>query len=67
MNKTNYKKYHRDDTYLENESLFRNIFQKRYTLISKYIESPSKVLDIGCSNGVFLDLYMESETWGVEP
>jgi SAM-dependent methyltransferase len=67
MNKTNYKKYHRDNTYLENESLFRNIFQKRYNLISKFIKSPSKVLDIGCSNGVFLDLYIESETWGVEP
>lgn len=67
MNTINYKKYHRDDSYLENESLFKNIFQKRYNLISKYIKNPSKVLDIGCSNGVFLDLYGESETWGVEP
>jgi len=63
----NYKKYHRDREYQENENLFRNIFLKRYNLISKYINSPKKVLDIGCSNGVFLDLFKSSETWGVEP
>ena len=63
----NYRKYHRDSEYQENEKMFRNIFKKRYNLISKYIKSPNKVLDIGCSNGVFLDLFKNSETWGIEP
>ncbi len=63
----NYKSYHRDSQYKENEDLFKNIFRKRYKLISRYIKSPKTVLDIGCSNGVFLDLFRGSETWGVEP
>ncbi len=63
----NYKNYHRDDDYNKNKDLFRNIFLKRYNLISKYINLPKKVLDIGCSNGIFLDLFKHSETWGVEP
>lgn len=63
----NYKKYYRDSEYQENEKMFRNIFLKRYNLISKFITNPKKVLDIGCSNGVFLDLFKNSETWGVEP
>lgn len=62
-----YSKYHRDGQYQENVDLFRNIFKKRYNLISKFIINPNRVLDIGCSNGVFLDLYQNSETWGVEP
>ncbi|MFA6073877.1 MAG: class I SAM-dependent methyltransferase [Candidatus Woesearchaeota archaeon] len=63
----NYKNYHRDDEYNKNKDLFRNIFLKRYNLISKYTNSPKRVLDIGCSNGIFLDLFKHSETWGVEP
>lgn len=59
--------YHRDKTYIENESLFRNIFKTRFYLTQKFVSNPKTVLDIGCSNGVFLDLYKESETWGVEP
>lgn len=59
--------YHRDKDYIENESLFRNIFQTRFNLIKKFVDKPNRVLDIGCSNGVFLDLYKGSETWGVEP
>lgn len=62
-----YTNYHRDKEYQENENLFRNIFKKRYNLISKYTKSPKTVLDIGCSNGIFLDLYKNLETWGVEP
>lgn len=62
-----YTKYHRDEEYQENEKLFKNIFKKRYKLISKFIKFPKTVLDIGCSNGIFLDLYKDSETWGVEP
>ena len=63
----NYKKYYRDNEYQENEKMFRNIFKKRYNLISKFIRPPRKVLDIGCSNGLFLDLFENSETWGIEP
>lgn len=62
-----YTNYHRDEEYQENEKLFQNIFKKRQNLISNYIKYPNKVLDIGCSNGIFLDLYNNSETWGVEP
>ncbi|MEK7169183.1 MAG: class I SAM-dependent methyltransferase [Patescibacteria group bacterium] len=62
-----YTNYHRDKEYRENEKLFKNIFKKRYNIISKFIKKPRTVLDIGCSNGVFLDLYNNSETWGVEP
>lgn len=63
----NYEKYHRDKEYQENKDLFKNIFKKRYRLISKFIKSPKKVLEIGSSSGVFLDLFKDSETWGVEP
>ncbi|MFC1625520.1 class I SAM-dependent methyltransferase [Patescibacteria group bacterium] len=62
--------YHRDKDYLASESQFRNIFKKRFNLIKKYqIGETKRVLDIGCSNGVFLDLFKEDgwETWGVEP
>lgn len=64
---TDYTNYHRDKEYRENEKLFKNIFKKRYNIISKFIKKPRTVLDIGCSNGIFLDLYNTSETWGVEP
>ena len=60
--------YHRDEDYLVNEKLFRNIFQKRFNLIKSHSRSGIlTVLDIGCSNGVFLDLFAGCETWGVEP
>ncbi len=62
-----YRKYHRDQEYKENKKLFENIFKKRYRIISKFIDNPRTVLDIGCSNGIFLDLFKDSETWGVEP
>lgn len=62
-----YTNYHRDREYQENEKLFKNIFQKRYNNISRFTKNPRTILDIGCSNGIFLDLYKNSETWGVEP
>ncbi|EKD94486.1 MAG: Methyltransferase protein [uncultured bacterium] len=62
-----YTKYHRDKEYLDNERLFKNIFKRRLKIINRFIKSPKTVLDIGCSNGVFLDLFEKSETWGVEP
>lgn len=62
-----YSNYHRDKEYLENETLFKNIFKKRQNIISRFINNPRIILDIGCSNGIFLDLYKNCETWGVEP
>lgn len=67
--------YHRDKDYVNFEKMFRNIFQKRVNLISSYLSHllggrlGGRVLEIGCSNGVFLDLFKEKkyETWGVEP
>lgn len=65
---SNYKKYHRDKTYEENESHYKNIFKTRFEIAKKYIKN-GKVLDIGASTGAMLDLFREDgfETWGVEP
>jgi len=64
----NYKNYHRDSDYKKYEAMFRNIFMKRFNLITKFIKK-GKILEIGCSNGAFLDIFKEYdwETWGVEP
>lgn len=63
-----YKKYHRDKTYLENESHFKNIFSTRFK-IAKHFGKKGKVLDIGASTGVMLSIFKNDgwETWGVEP
>ncbi len=63
-----YEKYHRDKTYQENESHFRNIFRKRFDIAKRFVKF-GRVLDIGASTGVMLDLFGEKgwETWGVEP
>lgn len=68
MRKISYKKYHRDFDYRKFDMMFRNIFQKRFNILSRFVKK-EVVLDIGCSNGVFLDLFGENgfETWGVEP
>jgi SAM-dependent methyltransferase len=60
--------YHRDDDYLKNESLFKNIFEKRVNIISRYIGS-GKLLEIGSATGVMLSLF-KNRGWegvGVEP
>jgi len=61
--------YHRDKDYLAAEEQFRNIFQKRVDIIRPHFARAARgrVLEIGCSNGVFLDLFTSGETWGVEP
>jgi 2-polyprenyl-3-methyl-5-hydroxy-6-metoxy-1,4-benzoquinol methylase len=66
--KMQYQNYHRDTDYQKFEPMFHNIFMKRFNLINRYIKK-GKVLDIGCSIGIFLDIYKENgwETWGVEP
>ena len=64
-----YKKYHRDRDYLENEKLFRNIFKKRFNEAVKHVKKEGSVLEIGASNGVMLDIFKAAgwKTWGVEP
>ncbi|QQG41120.1 MAG: class I SAM-dependent methyltransferase [Candidatus Woesebacteria bacterium] len=66
-----YSGYHRDFEYIENERLFRNIFMKRFNMLWPHFTNVSrgKVLDVGCSNGVFLDIFKERgwQTFGVEP
>lgn len=59
--------YHRDDSYIEEEQLFKNIFLRRVKEISKFIKS-GKVLEIGCSTGIMLSLFKNKgfEVEGVE-
>ncbi len=64
----NYKQYHRDNQYFENESLFSDIFQKRLQIIEKF-KKTGRILEIGSSTGVMLDLFQKRgwEVMGVEP
>lgn len=64
----NYKHYHRDSQYFENESLFRDIFLKRLQIIEKF-KKTGKVLEIGSSTGVMLELFQKKgwEVMGIEP
>lgn len=64
----NYKRYHRDNQYFENESLFRDIFLKRLQIISQFKKS-GKILEIGSSTGVMLKLFQDKgwEVLGIEP
>ena len=50
--------YHRDETYISEERLFENIFQRRVNEITKFIKS-GKVLEIGCSTGLMLSLFQK--------
>ena len=71
MTEISYKKYHRDKIYSENENLFKNIFEKRFEIAKPHFAkvSQGRVLEIGASNGVMLDIFAENgwQTWGVEP
>jgi len=64
-----YQNYHRDADYIKFESLFRNIFLKRFLIIKSFSKSRGKVIDIGASTGVMLDIFKSEswKTWGVEP
>ncbi|QQG43455.1 MAG: class I SAM-dependent methyltransferase [Candidatus Daviesbacteria bacterium] len=59
--------YHRDETYINEPELFKNIFQKRVKIISDFKKS-GKVLEIGCSIGVMLQLLQDRgfTVYGVE-
>lgn len=57
--------YHRDQIYLEEENLFKNIFQKRVKIISSLKLTPGKALEIGCSTGLLLSLLRE-KGWDVQ-
>lgn len=59
--------YHRDETYIDEEKLFKNIFQKRANIINRLMK-PGRVLEIGCSTGALLFLLKEKgwEVVGVE-
>lgn len=59
--------YHRDEVYIGEEELFKNIFSKRSKIISKLLK-PGKVLEVGCSTGIFLNLLKDKgwEVTGIE-
>lgn len=57
------KEYHRDESYVKEERLFENIFEKRVKIISRFKQKGS-VLEIGCSTGLMLSLLM-SRGWEV--
>lgn len=58
------RSYHRDSTYIQEEALFRNIFQKRVGLINQVV-GPGRVLEVGCSVGLMLSMLRDSG-WQVE-
>lgn len=59
--------YHRDDTYIQEEDLFRNIFLRRTKIIQKVTQAKD-VLEVGCSTGLMLKLLENHgiEVFGVE-
>lgn len=59
--------YHRDETYINEEQLFENIFLRRFKEITKFIKN-GRVLDIGCSTGIMLSIFKTNgfEVKGVE-
>lgn len=59
-----YSAYHRDEIYLKEEGQFKNIFQKRVNLISKF-KKTGKALEVGSSTGLFLSL-LKNKGWDVE-
>jgi len=67
--KVKYENYHRGKDYLSHEKIFRNIFTKRYNLISKRFKKPGRILDIGAATGILLSVFKDNgwEVWGVEP
>lgn len=56
--------YHRDETYIREEELFKNIFKKRVDIIGEF-KRKGKVLEVGCSTGILLSLFKD-EGWKVK-
>jgi SAM-dependent methyltransferase len=56
--------YHRDETYIEEERLFKNIFEKRVSKIIK-IKKVGSALEVGCSTGLMLSL-LKAKGWQVK-
>lgn len=50
--------YHRDETYISEDKLFKNIFLRRIKQVTKFIKS-GKVLEIGCSTGIMLSIFKQ--------
>lgn len=55
--------YHRDETYIEEAKLFKNIFLKRINIICRF-KKEGRVLEIGCSTGLFLSL-LQNRGWQI--
>lgn len=55
--------YHRDSQYLEEEKLFKNIFEKRANIIDK-LGFKGKILEVGCSTGLLLSI-LKNKGWDV--
>lgn len=59
-----YAIYHRDEVYIKEEDQFKNIFQKRLDLISKF-KKTGRALEVGSSTGLFLSL-LKNKGWDVQ-
>lgn len=55
--------YHRDETYIEEEMLFKNIFEKRVNILSR-LKKKGNVLEVGSSTGLMLSL-LQKKGWDV--
>lgn len=58
------EEYHRDDTYIKEQELFKNIFQRRVNIVQKLHPTLGKILEIGSSTGLMLSLFA-SNGWDV--
>lgn len=67
-NKLVYFAYHRDPVYVENKEQFKNIFDKRADIISRF-KTKGKALEAGSSTGLLLSLLKDKgwEVLGIEP
>ena len=63
-----YSNYHWDTDYVKFEKHFKNIFLKRYGIITKFIKK-GRMLEIGSSTGTFLNIFKDEgwEVLGIEP